>query len=265
MKHIFAFVLSGWFLFSGANSSAQNPAPYGFGGYPVQEEQYHDEPSDVQRQAIIRRLRTSIAKLKIDTNARVSQPSENTSNFIFPVRQAAGYNDPGFYDIGNYIDKDPTSQIRDYMCNQRTYNTHRGTDIGIVPYGWEKVDNNAVEIISAADGVIIEKHDGYDDKNCQSCSNCEWNAVYVRNTDGTVCWYGHMKNGSLTGKPVGSSVAQGEYLGVVGSSGNSTGPHLHFEVWSDENHTSLIDPWDGTCNVLGSKTYWKSQLPTITP
>ncbi|CAN5242020.1 hypothetical protein BH11BAC6_BH11BAC6_14370 [soil metagenome] len=89
--------------------------------------------------------------------------------------------------------------------------------------------------------------------------------MYVRNTDGTVCWYGHMKSGSLTAKLVGASVAEGEYLGVVGSSGNSTGPHLHFEVYSDDTYTTLIDPWEGTCNVAGNPSYWKSQQAYYVP
>ena len=48
--------------------------------------------------------------------------------------------------------------------------------------------------------------------------------------DGSVAWYGHMKAGSLTNKAVGQTVSSGEYLGIVGSSGNSTGPHLHFGI-----------------------------------
>lgn len=266
MKQICSLVVLSVFLLSMINAYAQHRGPVRLAGYPVQEEQQTEEITESQRAAIIKKLQANVARMKIKKTGKAARTAENTSNFIFPLRQAAGFNDAGFYEIGNYIDKDPSDQLQDYMCGTRTYNGHRGTDIGTFPFGWKKMDDNAVEIISAADGIIIGKDDGVDDKSCAGCTGyCPWNAVYVQNSDGTVCWYGHMKKGSLTSKAVGQAVSRGEYLGVVGSSGNSTGPHLHFEVYSNIQQNTLIDPWDGTCNVLGDKTYWQSQLPYHNP
>lgn len=51
------------------------------------------------------------------------------------------------------------------------------------------------------------------------------NYVEVRHADGTTTFYGHMSSLSVK---VGDNVAQGAQLGAVGSTGNSTGPHLHW-------------------------------------
>jgi hypothetical protein len=126
------------------------------------------------------------------------------------------------------------------------------------------MDNNYVEIVAAAPGQIIAKTDGQFDRSCDFNSNF-WNAVYVQNSDGSIAWYGHLKNGSQTSKNVGDMVSEGEFLGVMGSSGNSTGPHLHFEVWTDATYTQLVDPYVGTCNTMNSETWWQSQKPYVNP
>lgn len=53
------------------------------------------------------------------------------------------------------------------------------------------------------------------------------NKVEIRYTDGTVSYYGHMSSISVH---QGQWVAAGELVGRVGSTGHSTGPHLHLEI-----------------------------------
>ena len=94
---------------------------------------------------------------------------------------------------------------------------------------------------------------------CCAFSSLPWNAVYVRQADSSVAWYGHMKKFSLTSKAVGDTVVAGEYLGVIGSSGNSTGPHLHFELHDAAG--SVLDPFFGNCNSSIGTSWWSAQKP----
>ncbi len=117
------------------------------------------------------------------------------------------------------------------------------------------MDNEEVSIVAAAPGTIIEKYALNYDRNCY-WGGFDWNAVYIMHDDGSIALYGHMKLGSLTPKSIGETVERGEFLGLVGSSGNSTGPHLHFEI-RDENWM-VVDPYQGTCNEI-EESHWEDQ------
>ncbi len=51
--------------------------------------------------------------------------------------------------------------------------------------------------------------------------------VKVRHSNGYETWYAHMSSKLVS---VGDKVTQGQQIGRIGSTGNSTGPHLHFEL-----------------------------------
>jgi murein DD-endopeptidase MepM/ murein hydrolase activator NlpD len=100
----------------------------------------------------------------------------------------------------------------------RGYRWHYGTDLNL---------NTGDSVVAAFDGIIrISKWDG----------SGYGNYVVVRHYNGLETLYGHF---SKTLVEVGQQVKAGEVLGLGGSTGRSTGPHLHYEVRYQGNP---IDP-----------------------
>lgn len=222
-----------------------------------------DEIIEKQRARIHSEIRDNIAML--ESQGLLAPASPEFVALSWPVRKASGVTDFGVDAISNYVDHNPSfpSSVIDWNCGTRTYDqasgyNHKGIDIFTWPFTWKKMDNDQVEVVAAANGTIIAKHDGNFDRSCGFNANF-WNAVYVRHADNSVAWYGHLKNGSLTAKSVGDTVLVGEKLGVVGSSGNSTGPHLHFELYNSAGQ--LQDPFQGPCNSMNAFTWWAQQEP----
>ncbi|MFC7221029.1 transglycosylase family protein [Streptomyces polyrhachis] len=65
------------------------------------------------------------------------------------------------------------------------------------------------------------------------------NEVVLKHADGRYSQYAHLSSLSVS---AGQTVGAGTQLGLSGSTGNSTGPHLHFEVRTTPNYGSDIDP-----------------------
>jgi len=63
--------------------------------------------------------------------------------------------------------------------------------------------------------------------------------VRLRHHDGTVSVYGHMN--TIT-TPTGAAVTAGQQIATVGDRGQSTGPHLHLEIWPDGQRAHRVDP-----------------------
>lgn len=91
--------------------------------------------------------------------------------------------------------------------------------------GVDLASSFGAKIMAAADGtVIIAKSGG-------------WNGGYgsyvvIKHDNGTQTLYGHLSSVAVT---VGQSVKQGQTIGGMGSTGKSTGVHLHFEVRGAKN------------------------------
>lgn len=207
-------------------------------------------------------VRDNLKRLPVSKNANKNLL---TTFLQWPLKRATDFTQCEYHFIGAYVDQNTaTTTIQDYDCGTNTYDGHHGTDIAIWPYSLYKMDNNQIEVIAAAAGTIIQKNDGNFDRNCSS-NTLTANSIIIQHSDGTFALYWHMKNGSVTTKAVGQTVVAGEKIGVVGSSGSSSGPHLHFEIWSGNTNTTYKDPFSGTCNILNANSWWTSQRPHSEP
>ncbi len=242
----------------------QEPTVAGGGEFKMQP---MDQISEEERAKIKTEIQENIQRL--EREGRLAPAAPQAVPLGFPVIKMPGVVDFDVVGISNFVDHNAAfpNQVQDYNCGVRTYDlasgyNHKGVDIFTWPFGWNKMDNSEVQIVAAAPGTIVQKSDGNFDRNCAMGSGA-WNAVYIRHADNSIAWYGHMKNGSTTSKAVGETVSAGEYLGIVGSSGSSTGPHLHFELYGSDG--LLKDPYQGTCNTMNANSWWAVQEPYRVP
>lgn len=99
-------------------------------------------------------------------------------------------------------------------------------------YGHTGIDiaaNLGTPVYAAADGVVVKAQTGYTGYG---------KLIVIQNNDGYITYYAHL---NYIGVSVGQTVHQGEFIGEVGSTGNSTGPHLHFEVRSGRTYLSPLN------------------------
>ncbi len=146
----------------------------------------------------------------------------------------------------NYVDVDVhTAGVLDFACTNHAYNGHRGHDSDLRSFAEQDI---GVPVYAVDDGVVVARHDGEFDRNTQA-NGQPANYVVVQHASGITTRYWHLKNGSVL--PVsGQPVERGEQLGLTASSGNSTGPHLHFEVQSLGG--SAYETMSGPCNPEAS-------------
>lgn len=98
---------------------------------------------------------------------------------------------------------------------------------GVLHGGIDIANSIGTPIYAVSDGVVIDAG--------PAAGFGLW--VKVRHADGTVTLYGHVNTINCR---VGQRVIAGDEIATIGNRGNSTGPHLHFEV--QLNGTSRIDP-----------------------
>lgn len=110
--------------------------------------------------------------------------------------------------------------------------------------------SGVTNVIASKSGIVVYPTEGAQ-LNCpdgeglgSSCGGGYGNYIIIQHTDGNYTLYGHLYANSITVK-AGDSVEQGQVIGKMGNSGNSTGTHLHFEIREGQNSSSArVDPLD---------------------
>lgn len=156
---------------------------------------------------------------------------------------------------GAYVDHAPAGgPVVDYTCGRKSYPGHRGTDILLANF---QDQDAGVPVRAAAGGTVSQVLDGRADRNTSRGAGVGFgNHVVISHEDGeTWTIYGHLRRHSVEVE-VGEAVSRGQRLGLVGSSGSSDWPHLHFEV---RRGGAAVDPFQGPCGAETS--LWRDELP----
>ena len=140
--------------------------------------------------------------------------------------------DPGDGMLTHYTGDNRPGTMYSCSLEYTCYDGHEGIDFSVGLNG-----SNGQRILAAADGQVVFA--GWDEP-----SNPEDGyglLVSIRHSNGYTTSYGHL---SAIIIKLGQHVTAGQEIGTVGSSGNSSGAHLHFHVRNNANR--LVDPFGWT-------------------
>lgn len=110
-------------------------------------------------------------------------------------------------------------------------------------------------VLAARDGVVIDVEDGYTEGNKTARMLTQANDVRILHVDGTIASYAHLKANGVAVK-IGQNVKAGKRIGYAGSTGYSSGPHLHFVV------TTLVES-NGELSAVSVPIIFYAENPNV--
>ncbi|WP_045695941.1 M23 family metallopeptidase, partial [Streptomyces rubellomurinus] len=98
-------------------------------------------------------------------------------------------------------------------------------------------EHNGIDIANDYGTPIYAAGDGQVTASGPAQGYGQW--IRILHPDGTITEYGHMREREVA---AGDHVAAGQLIALMGSEGESSGPHLHLRVWADAGATVRTDP-----------------------
>jgi len=137
------------------------------------------------------------------------------------------------------------------------------------------VFHNGIDIHSNGDDNIYAAESGTVANTANPCecisegSRCPHNDTFgnyvkIKHSNGTYSYYGHLLHDSIK-VSVGQTVTKGQVIATMGSSGNSSGKHLHFEVRLSDSKTKVnVNPTSNGGSVNYSYSGYGTPTPSFT-
>ena len=143
--------------------------------------------------------------------------------------------------VSNHVDLEKGAGILDFACSDDTYDGHSGQDSGIRSFREVAI---GVPVFAALDGRVfgVQLAVGGDLNWGATVSRFD-NHIILDHGGGVYTIYGHLARASMKVKK-GQWVSAGMQIGLTASSGNSSGPHLHFTV---QSQGEIFEPFAGEC------------------
>lgn len=157
-----------------------------------------------QMRTLTKQTRESYAALQHDINELKAQWTQSRQTLL--EKRELALRTPGLWPTRSRVVTSPYGYRKDPITTKLSF--HRGIDIA------GKMND---PVLAAAKGIAVTV--GYD--------KFHGHHIVLEHSEGLRTWYMHLNEAIVR---QGDSVEQGQQIGKLGSTGRSTGPHLHYEI-----------------------------------
>jgi len=200
------------------------------------------------------------AKSSVTINALQMKRKNTASSYAFSLTHVLGDTENAKHD-DNFVYRLPFENGKSYYIGQG----YKGTFSHFEDYALDFDMDEGTKIHASRDGIVVNiKTDS--NRGCKrSKCKADGNFILVYHDDGSFANYYHLQQGGSIVQ-IGDKVVAGQHIGYSGNTGWSSGPHLHFEVYTpgwNRNYTlptKFLIEKDKSATLKEGKAYTAVEL-----